>query len=209
MSLASPNAPEPGKLPVNGAIMPHGSDNNLIVEFYKRAVQNRTKTMAEGRPIFDEVDYVKILVPGDRNMSIDKKVTDADKERFAARWERYQAGQEQTEPGTPIAQWPILTVREVAELHAINVQTIEQLSMLSDGACSKFTGLMLYRDKARLFIASAKDQAAAFAQDQTIRDQNEKIALQGQQIADMQRTLEALVAQGVKLPAGTAGPTTA
>ena len=159
MSLASPNAPEPGKLPVNGAMMPHGSDNNLIVEFYKRAVQNRTKTMAEGRPIFDEVDYVKILVPGDRNTTVDTRVDSRYQRRFPRQWAQFQMNESQALSGFPLREWPAITRAQAEELAHLNVYTVEQLSTLPDVYGSKLMGFHDLKRKAETYLAAAKDNA--------------------------------------------------
>ena len=46
-----------------------GADTRLAVNFYKKAVENPVKTEMEGRPIYEDRIFVRILVPGD-NLSI-------------------------------------------------------------------------------------------------------------------------------------------
>lgn len=43
-------------------------DIRLFKQFYKRAVLNRVRSAEAGRPIFDEVDYIRIIVPGSKDI---------------------------------------------------------------------------------------------------------------------------------------------
>src|SRR5215469_4159702 len=86
------------------------ADSRLFVQFYRRAVQNKFKSDQQGRPIFDEIDYVKIIVPGDKNTVIDSPASEEHKFRFEKQWDRYKRGQEQASEGTPLEAVTWLTV---------------------------------------------------------------------------------------------------
>jgi len=58
------------------------ADSRLQVRFYKRAVQQEAETLAAGRPIYKEFDFVHICVAGDSLTEIDTYVLPSHKTRF-------------------------------------------------------------------------------------------------------------------------------
>lgn len=112
-------------------------DKRLAVKFYKKAILNKFKSREEGRQIFDDVDYISILIPGDNTTKIDKKATDEEKKRFAIIWDRYQQKQATLQNGLPLSLLPGLSPAQVENLHAYHIHTIEQLSGLSEKAIQK------------------------------------------------------------------------
>jgi len=139
----------------------NAADNRLFVEFFRRAVQNSFKSEEAGRPVFDEMDFVRITVPGDRYANFESKVTEEHKRRFASRWERYQQGLSQAVTGTPLEQWPQMSVGMVANLKAINVHTVEQLAEMPDQYAQQIMGNHDLRKKAKLFLDAAAGEAAS------------------------------------------------
>jgi hypothetical protein len=109
-----------------------GEQDHCIPSFYPRAVLNKRKTEEEGRSVFDEIDYVKILVPGDNKNQIDRKVRQEDKMRWPAAWDRYQKKRDPEISGTPLKEWAYLNTARAAELESLNIFSMEQLAGLSD-----------------------------------------------------------------------------
>ena len=105
----------------------NGGRDDCIPHFYMRAVRNPARSEERGRPVFDEIAYVRVLVPGDRNSVVDRRVSDADRARWPDRWAAFEARRERP-TGTPIEHWPYLTVAGVAELKALEVLTVEQIA---------------------------------------------------------------------------------
>jgi hypothetical protein len=161
-------------------------DDKLFVQFYKRAVINNFKTSQEGRPIFDELDYVRIIVPGSKDV-LDVEATDDYTRRFPKHWERYRAKQEQTLSGTPLEVWPQMTVGIVAELKAMNIHTVEQLATIPDVVAGKFQGGQTFKQRAQAFLDAAAGDAA-----------NSKLAtelaLRDEEIDILKKQMEALTA---------------
>ena len=104
-----------------------GGRDDCIPHFYMRAVRNPARSEETGRPVFDEIAYVRVLVPGDRNSVVDRRVSDADHARWPSRWAAFRARRERP-AGTPVEHWPYLTVARVAELKALEVFTVEQVA---------------------------------------------------------------------------------
>jgi hypothetical protein len=177
----------PGFTPSPGA-----ESEGLIAEFFPQAIQNNHRSGLAGRPIFETYPFVRILIPGDKHSIVERKATDADKARFARQWRAFQDGEAPVETGTPIEQWPQLTVSQVAEFRAMHIRTVEHLAGLSDGNIAKLgpggRGLV---EKAKAFIAQAKDTAEAqrlAAENESLR--NDIAALQ-EQVAQLAARLEA------------------
>lgn len=168
----------------------YADDKRLVVIFYKRPVQNKTKTTAAGRPIFDEFDYVKILTPGSKD-TFETEVQDSEngpspyKLRFAAQWAQYQANSEQSQSGTPIDQVPWLTVGQMAEFKAVNVRTVEQLVGMPDNLSQKFMGHFQIKQRAQAFLEAAGKAAPGIALAEQLKERDEKIAALEQQMQNL------------------------
>ena len=148
-------------MPANGQMIPQGDERKLIVRFYLEPQKNNTKSLAEGRPIFDEKLMVEILAPGDRNSRVNRPARDEDKERFPYAWNKFQTNATPANVGTPLEEWPSLTVTEVAEFKAMNLYTVEQVAGMHDGITSKYSGFHTYRKMAQAYIEAAKGPAEA------------------------------------------------
>ena len=66
-----------------------GADARLAVNFYKKAVENVIKTEQEGRPIYEDRVFVRILVPGDAMSIIDTFAHEDHKKRFPMQWQHF------------------------------------------------------------------------------------------------------------------------
>jgi hypothetical protein len=139
----------------------YAMDSKLFVQFHMRAVKAGAKSEAAGRPIFEDIPYVRIHVPGDKTTVIEEPVNDVYKERFPAQWQRFEKGLIQSPEGTPVEQWPLITTGQAQEFKAMNVYTVEQLAGMSDSAAQKFMGGYELRRKAEVFLKLAKDTGEA------------------------------------------------
>lgn len=150
--------------------------DTAVPRFFMNAIENKAKSKDEGRPIFDEIEMIEIRIPGDSKTVFVDHVYRKDGEpngagmmnnppcyieRWPNHYARFKNAQTQAQTGTPLAEWPQMTVSKVAELRAINIFTVENLADLSDGFLGKLgMGGRELREKARAFIAKAKDSAA-------------------------------------------------
>ena len=151
------------------------ADKRLLVMFYRSTIKNEPKSIDAGRPIFDEIDLIKIITPGSR----DSFVGDATYEyqqRFPAQWGRYKAGLEQTASGTPLNTLPWMTLSQIEEFKAVGCHTIEQLVGMSDSVSQKFMGHHQLKQRAQLYLDSAKDAAPALKLQAELDKRDETIA---------------------------------
>jgi hypothetical protein len=173
-------------------------DAKLYVVFHMHAVKNGFKSEQEGRPIFEDVPYIRIHVPGDKTSVVEHAVTDEEKMRFPAQWEKFQKNMEQSPEGTPLEQWPLLTVSQVHEFKALNVLTVEQLAGMADASAQRFMGGNELRRKAQAFLKVSKDTAEAQRLATANDELTARLAAQDELINKMAARLEAMEAKGKK-----------
>lgn len=164
------------------------ADARLWVKFETRPMQNEAKSTEAGRPIFEDTEWIKIMVPGDRDTE-EHPVNDHDRARFAKQYAAWKAtgGSEQT--GTPLEAWPQITRSQVEELRFFKVFTVEQLSQVPDVLAAKFMGINALKAKAAAYLAAAEGDAP------TVKLQAE-LSKRDEEIATLQRALKE---QGDKL----------
>ena len=173
-------------------------DEKLFVKFYMGTRKNEEMSEEAGHPVFDDVPFVRIIVPGDKNTVIDTFADEQYKRRFARLWQQFQANEAQTQPGMPIDQWPAITRGQAEELKYLNITTVEQLATLPDVYGGKIMGFNDLRRKAETYLAHAKDAALAMK----LSNQNKELT---DQVAALQDELKKLSArfdaeQNAKVP---------
>lgn len=146
------------------------NDKQLIVRFYHDSVENKFKSHAEGRPVFDDVEMVEIAFPADRNKTFivpahatffqdgTQAITYA--QRFAEHYARFKANEGPVVTGTPLSEAPFLSMADKASLKALQVYTIEQLAGLSGQALKNIgTGGLAKQQAAVAYLETAKGTA--------------------------------------------------
>ena len=139
-------------------------DNKLYVQFYSRPIIHGVKSSEAGRPIYIDVDHVRILVPGDKLSIVDRVASADDQRRFADHYAKYKAGQAQQMIGTPLETVPWMSRSKVEEYKYFGIHTVEQLSEASDSVGQRFPGFYSDRDKAKKFIEAASGTNARVAE---------------------------------------------
>lgn len=163
-------------------------NTGIYASFSIEAVQIPFKSEQEGRPIFEDREFVRIVIAGDRNSEVYREATAIDKERFGEVYDRFKRGMNDREQlvGTPLSQWPAMSPREIKELEGINIFTVEQLASLSDTAKQKFgMGANEYVAKAKAYLDKAKGGAQASAMAAENERLKSDIETLRQQIADL------------------------
>jgi len=148
-------------------------DESLYVQFYMSYEQNYEKSEQEGRPIYDDVPFVRIFVPGDRTNVIDRQVRmsnprigffGGDDARFPKQWAQFKEGQEQRSAGTPLAEWPVISRGQAEELKFFGFDTVEQIAGASDQVLTKHMGLQDLKNRAKAYLEIAKGNTAPIEQ---------------------------------------------
>lgn len=181
-------------------------DDRLHVKFYKKSVVDNAKSQEAGRPIYKSVDYVMIMVPGDKDSIIDTRVWDDPRNpnshtaRFSRQWQSYKAGgSQEVVTGTPLEYLsnmanPILTPEQVEEFKAFKIQTAEHLIAMPDNIAQKFMGVNELRRKVKIFIDAATSNAPAEKLRSELDKRDHEIAAlknalkeQGEKISQMEK----------------------
>ena len=143
-----------------GGQMPRRNDG-VWPEFYSKAESNPRKSAQEGRPIFDEHEYVYIRIAGDKGTVVSEKVTDQHRARWPAEYAAWKNKTALASSGTPLEQWPPLSLAQLHELKAVNIRSVEDLAGLSDAGIQKLgMGGRKLVEMAKAYLDTAKGGAA-------------------------------------------------
>jgi hypothetical protein len=77
-------------------------DNRIIIEFFVDAVQLGHRSEIEGRPVFEDREFVRILIAGDARTEVVKEVTAEVRAKYAQAYEHWQRTREPLHEGTPL-----------------------------------------------------------------------------------------------------------
>ena len=105
-----------------------------IPRFKTEAVHLPYRSKEAGRPIYEDREFVEILIPGDRRSMAVEPVNDEHK----ARWPKeYEAFRRARRPRWRERRWrtgrtPSLSRARVEELAYFNIRTVEQLAQVND-----------------------------------------------------------------------------
>lgn len=170
------------------------TDSCLGVRFFWHERENEVRSKEEGRPIFDQVEMIEILTPGSRDR-LHKMVTDVDRARFRDRYNSFKELSNHKMVGTPLEQFPFISVGERKELEYFNVYTGEQLINMPDGNIDRLgvNGRDLIK-KVTVFMQMAKDTAIVSRmtdENESLKREMDLMKEQMQQILQMKQDSEA------------------
>ena len=138
-------------------------DETLFVQFRMDFLPDEPESAKEGRPMFKDVEFIRIIVPGDRNNMVDRPASREDKARFPKQYTFFKEGKEQHGGGTPIAEWPLVSRAMAENLKYLGFHTVEQLAEANDsvmGSHIGVLGLSQLKQRAQMYIMAAKDSTA-------------------------------------------------
>lgn len=175
-------------------------DRRLFVEFDIKAVCNEEKSKEAGRPIFEDQEYIRIIIPGDKTTAIHKAVTPEIRAIYAQQYQEWKTGGDQhATTGTPLAiwPWPGVTKSTVEELKHFKCYTVEQLAGLTDTVLARLgPGIIKLRADAREWLESAASAAPLskmLGENETLRA---RVEAQEAQIKKMDAAIQRLQGDG-------------
>lgn len=140
-------------------------DETLAVMFSKEPVQNKERSLAENRPIFEEKLFIKIDIPGDVSQQIHRRAREQDKLRFPIHWQRFneRTGDQDLASGMPLSEWAQISRSQVEELTFYKIRTVEQLAAVADGNLQNMMGAVVLKQKAKAYLerSTSNDELAA------------------------------------------------
>ena len=138
------------------------SDYKAFVQFEMRAVENRSKSIEQGRFVADDVEFIHITPPGG-NLVVEREVTDADRHNFAAAYDAWKQGLEPPVDGTWIKSWPLISPAQAEELLHSNVRTVEELARLDQQGMQRcgVLNIVALQNSARTWLEKAETTGKA------------------------------------------------
>lgn len=151
------------------------TDALVIPKFFIHTTENKAKSKAAGRPIFEDMECVEVRFAGNRQtVSVfpalavcgEKQDEDGDSrpmtyaERWPDQYKRFKAKQQQVAEGTPIDELPFIPQAKRFELKALSIYTAESLAAL-DGQELKNLGQggRDLKNQAQVYLDNAKGSA--------------------------------------------------
>lgn len=186
------------ELAMQGNNARYAGDNRLLVQFHVLPMIDDVRSAEEGRPIYKDVDHVRIMQPGNKESIVDRPVTEMDIARFRQQYDNWKSGQEELIEGTPLEAWPEITRAQVEEMRYFNVRTVEQLADMADAHAQKFMGINALRKAARLYRDRAAKNAVSTKLQKQLAEKDNQIAALNAALQDLQAKVAGLESGGVK-----------
>lgn len=172
------------------------TDDNCRPRFHLKSVEITSESEKAGRPVFRDIEYVEIHIPGDRKSTVDRKVRDEDKRRWPQHYAAWKANQELPSDGMPLEKWTLISPSEIDNFKYGHVRTVEQLAGLSDTQLQTFgPGSRKLRETAKAWLKQAGDNAGLSkmaAENDRLRDD----------LASTRNQLDSVLKRLAKLEAG-------
>ena len=143
--------------------------HGFYVEFELRPEEDREETISQGMPVFKDVEFAMITMPGG-GLVVDKPINEAllhewkngDNRRkppspFAFRaYEAWKEGREAPVNGTDLKNWPGVTPAQLKTCQNATVRTIEDLAAANADTIRKLgMGGVAMMEKAKAYLAAA------------------------------------------------------
>lgn len=138
---------------MNGQSQPKKRYSGANVKFFNAYNENREKSLAAGRPIFDEIPSISIQWPGmDETV---RRIEPQDIQEYPEKYAAFKAGSEPVIEGTPLAEWPMMTGSAMRELQYLGFKTVEQLADATDETKRKIGPLSRFIKLAQDWLEAA------------------------------------------------------
>ena len=178
------------------------ADNKLYVEFFRKPILQPGKSREAGRAVYEEIDYVRIHVPGDKSSVIERPLSEQDVFRFQDRYNKWKAGQAEAVTGTPLSALPGMNASKVEEYKFFKIITVEQLAEANDNLGSKFMSFQQDKQRAKAFMEVAANNAP-------IEKMNAELQKRDAEIENLRTMVEALQANAKPAKRNVAATATA
>lgn len=185
------------QIPQNGGMVEvNGGPRSQHAIFYHRAVPNAKKSQEQGRPVYEDLIYVRVAPPGERLNVVDRRATEQDKRIWPNQWHQFERTGEQIPEGTPIGllypEKPAIT----ETLKANGVHTIEQCAELSANAIENVgMGAQQWVNQAQKYIAAANKGVAIGQFRKEMEDKDGQIRVLNQQLEMLKAQVSQLQSQ--------------
>lgn len=167
-------------------------DERLAVKMYVKSMRDSDASEKEGRPIYRDVDYIEIRVPGSRD-GVARRITEGDKQRFPRHYAAFKLRVETPLEGTPLKEWGVISRSMAEELAFFNIKTVEQLAGLNDGHAQHFQGIQEFKRKAVAWLETTKENASVAKMQAELAERDDTIKALSERVKDFEEKMEALI----------------
>lgn len=174
------------------------ADRRLNVRFSVQAKLDRQKTDEAGREIYKDVEYIRILIPGDKTLSVFRPVMPSDKIRFSEQYRVFRAQKGERLVGTALAGWPMITEAQRKELEYFNVFTVEQLAGMADTYAAGMMGIQQLKQAATKFLQTITDNAPTIKLQKELEKRDNEMEVLRAQLLEQGEMLKQLVSKKAK-----------
>ena len=170
-------------------------DSALWVEFYEDKVLQNFLSEQEGRPIYHDVVNIRIRIPGNDTLVIDRAMEEGDKIRFPRHWAFFESKTKNGEhPGTPLSEMPGVTKAIIENLCVRGFYTVEQFVAVSDqvvGNLGMGVGVLPigFRDQCKRFLGAAAEMAPTARLEAELKQRDAAMAAMQAQLDAMAKML--------------------
>ncbi len=188
--------------------------SHLHVEFFMDTKESKRESEEQGRPIFKDVEKVRIRMAGDKGTELvapahsgssvrdpvtNRRLTYAELHRKP--YEAFKANVEYMGEGTPLRELPFISNARAKELNALNIYSAEALAQL-DGDALKRAGMGTrdLKNQAKAYL----DKAASGAIISGVTQENEALR---KQVEELTARMDQLSAASTEEPPATASET--
>lgn len=163
--------------------------------------QARKRTQADGASVYENIECVKILTPGDTKAVPELKVTDAIRRKYAYEYGMWKNGLQVSQRGTPLEMFPMLTPAVIMELKALNIFTVEDLAALPDSSLHRVHMGQTLKVNAKAWMENKKGSDVIERQTKENQALKDKMAMLERQIQDLATRPAQTVSEPVQVQA--------
>lgn len=169
------------------------ADDRLMIKFETFPHPNEIKSLEAGHPVYDDREYITIIVPGDKTSIVHRPVWAQDKARFARQYAQFKQGEEQAVVGLPLKLWGGIKLGQAKEFEYFNVKTVEQLAEMSDGNGISIHGFQGLKQRAKDYLAQTKEQQPMLEMRALIETKDAELATLTQSFSELSGQVQQLM----------------
>lgn len=168
------------------------------VRFERRAVEDKSASVREGRFVSKDLDFALVTPPYSRDVFEQvakdwfaqmKREVAARRlpaewyERYVDSYERWKRGEEMPLNGTPIKGWGVLSPAQQKNLITLNILTVEDLAAVNDEGIRRIgMGGSELRDRAKAWLSQTKDKGPLTMENAALKAENRALKAQLEQL---------------------------
>ena len=175
---------------MNGQMQPKRRYQGANVKFFNAYNENKEKSLAVGRPIYDEIPSISIQWPGGDETV--RRIEPRDTIDYPELYAAFKAGNEPITSGTPLSEWPPMNGSAMRELQHMGFKTVEQLAEANDEVKRRLGPLSKFVKMAKDWIdAATSSQSEVVSLRQLLEREQKRTAKLEQQLELLMQRVEA------------------